>query len=138
MVQREVALRLTARPDTRAYGALSVLWQTWADVALVLSVPPRAFRPPPAVDSAVVHAAFRPTPRVALADPAAFDRVVKAAFAHRRKTLANSLRLARPDRPAAVDAALEAAGIAGGRRAETLTLDEFAALAGFFGPREPA
>jgi 16S rRNA (adenine1518-N6/adenine1519-N6)-dimethyltransferase len=138
MVQREVALRLTARPDTRAYGALSVLWQTWADVALVLSVPPRAFRPPPAVDSAVVHAAFRPTPRVALADPAAFDRVVKAAFAHRRKTLANSLRLARPDRPAAVDAALEAAGIAGGRRAETLTLDEFAALAGFFGPRAPA
>jgi 16S rRNA (adenine1518-N6/adenine1519-N6)-dimethyltransferase len=139
MVQREVALRLTAAPDTRAYGALSVLWQTWADVTLVLSVPPRAFRPPPAVDSAVIHAVFRAAPRVALADPAAFDRVVKAAFAHRRKTLANSLRLARPDRPGAtIDAALEAAGIAGGRRAETLTLAEFSALAAFLGPREPA
>lgn len=130
MLQREVAERLTAGPGTRAYGVLSVLWHVWADVALLFTVPPSAFRPPPAVESAVVRASFRPEPRVPLADPAAFVRVVKAGFALRRKTLANALRAAYPRLGGAgVDARLRAAGIDGGRRAESLVLEEFAALA---------
>ncbi len=139
MLQREVAERLVAGPGGKAYGALSVFWQMWADLALLWIVPPTAFRPPPAVESAVIQATFRATPRVPIADPAAFGRVVKAAFAHRRKTLANALRAAPPGLPPeAVDAALEAARIAGGRRAESLSLPEFARLAQFLGAREPA
>lgn len=139
MLQREVAERLVAAPGGKAYGALSVLWQVWADLALLWLVPPTAFRPPPAVESAVIRATFRPASRVPIGDAAAFARVVKAAFAHRRKTLANALRgallgLSRE----AVEAALEAAGIAGGRRAESLSLPEFARLAQFLGARAPA
>src|SRR5581483_9191182 len=97
MVQREVAERLVARPGSKAYGSLSVLWQTWADLAPVVTVPPGAFRPPPAVESTVVQAVFRAAPRVPVDDPAAFVRLVKAAFAQRRKTLANALRAGFPE-----------------------------------------
>lgn len=139
MVQREVAERLVAPPGGKAYGALSVLWQAWADVALLFTVPPGAFRPPPAVDSAVVRAAFRAAPRAPLDDPAGFVRLVKAAFAHRRKTLANALRAAYPALGApAVEQRLAAAAIDGRRRAETLSLEEFARLARFFFAHEAA
>lgn len=139
MLQREVAERLVAAPGGKAYGVLSVLWHAWADLALLFVVPPGAFRPPPAVDSAVVRAAFRATPRVPLADPAAFVRLVKAAFAQRRKTLANSLRSGFPRLGAAgIEAALGAAGIDGRRRAETLAVEEFARLAQFFAARDAA
>jgi 16S rRNA (adenine1518-N6/adenine1519-N6)-dimethyltransferase len=133
MVQREVAERLAAGPGGRDYGALSVLWQTWAAVSLLFVVPPAAFQPAPAVDSAVVQAVFRSSPAVPLADPDTFVRVVKAAFARRRKTLANALAAGLPglDRTR-----LAAAGIDGRRRAETLSLAEFARLAELFsGPR---
>jgi 16S rRNA (adenine1518-N6/adenine1519-N6)-dimethyltransferase len=139
MVQREVAERLVAPPGGKAYGALSVLWQTWADLALLFTVPPGAFRPPPAVDSAVVRAAFRASPRVPLDDPAGFVRLVKAAFAQRRKTLANALRSGFPALGAATVAQrLAAAAIDGRRRAETLSLEEFARLARFFVAPEAA
>jgi 16S rRNA (adenine1518-N6/adenine1519-N6)-dimethyltransferase len=135
MVQREVAERLAAGPGSRAYGHLSVLWQVWADLTLLLIVPPAAFRPPPAVESAVIRASFRRVPRVALGDERTFARVVKAAFAQRRKTLANALRAGGPTLGAVPPAdALGAAGIEGGRRAETLTLEEFARLARAFVP----
>jgi 16S rRNA (adenine1518-N6/adenine1519-N6)-dimethyltransferase len=137
MVQLEVAERLVAPPGGKAYGVLSVLWQAWADVALIFTVPPGAFRPPPAVDSAVVRAAFRAAPRVPLDDPAGFVRLVKAAFAQRRKTLANTLRAGYPALGTpAVEERLAAAAIDGRRRAETLSLEEFARLARFFvGPQ---
>jgi 16S rRNA (adenine1518-N6/adenine1519-N6)-dimethyltransferase len=136
MLQREVAERLTAAPGSRAYGVLSVLWQVWADLALVRIVPPGAFRPPPAVESGVVRATFRRVPRVPIADERTFARLVKAAFAQRRKTLANALRPAGPTLGAVpVAEALGAAGIDGRRRAETLTLEEFARLARFFAAR---
>jgi 16S rRNA (adenine1518-N6/adenine1519-N6)-dimethyltransferase len=139
MVQREVAERLTARPGGRAYGALSVLWQVWADLTLLLIAPPTAFRPPPAVESAVIRAMFRRMPRVPLADERTLRQVVKAAFAQRRKTLANALRAAGPTLGAIPAAdALAAAGIDGRRRAETLTLEEFARLSGFFVARGAA
>jgi 16S rRNA (adenine1518-N6/adenine1519-N6)-dimethyltransferase len=139
MLQREVAERLAADPGSRAYGVLSVLWQVWSDVALLFVVRPGAFRPPPAVESAVVQATFRHAPRVAIADEATFVRVVKAGFAQRRKTLANSLRAAGlPGAPVALAGALRAAGIDGRRRAETLTLGEFARLAQVFAASEGA
>lgn len=136
MLQWEVAERLVAPPGGKAYGILSVFWQTWADVVLLFRVPPTAFRPPPAVESAVVQATFRPAPRVPVEDPATFVRVVKAGFAQRRKTLANALRAGFPRLGAAgIAARLERAGLDGRRRAETLNLQEFARLAeSFAGP----
>ena len=133
MLQREVGDRLAAAPGGRAYGALSVFWQLWAEVTRLEIVPPVAFRPPPAVESAVVRATFRPVPRVRVVDEAAFTRVVRAAFGQRRKTLGNALRgggLASPQRLAA---ALDTAAIDGRRRAETLALEEFARLADALG-----
>jgi 16S rRNA (adenine1518-N6/adenine1519-N6)-dimethyltransferase len=128
MLQREVAERVAAAPGSRVYGSLSVLTQLYCDVELALSVPPGAFRPPPKVESSVIRLNVRRAPRVALDDERRFHVVVRAAFAQRRKTLANALSagLGRP-----VDALREAAQSAGidpGRRAETLTIFEFAEL----------
>lgn len=128
MLQREVADRVAAAPGGRTYGSLSVLTQLYCDVRIGLRVPPGAFRPPPKVESAVLHLRVRPEPRVSLADERRFASVVRAAFAQRRKTLANALAggLGLPvDR---VRAAADEAGIDPVRRAETLTIPEFATL----------
>jgi 16S rRNA (adenine1518-N6/adenine1519-N6)-dimethyltransferase len=134
MLQREVADRLAAPPGSRAYGALSVLWRRWADVEQLLLVPPGAFRPPPAVESAVVRAAFFPVSRVPVADEAALGRLVRAAFGQRRKTLANALRGGGLGTAQRIASALDRAAIDGARRAETLGLEEFARLAEALGP----
>jgi 16S rRNA (adenine1518-N6/adenine1519-N6)-dimethyltransferase len=136
MIQREVADRLVAPPGGRAYGALSVFWQLWADVSELEVVPPTAFRPPPAVESAVIRARFRSAPRVPVSDEAALARLVRAAFGQRRKTLANALRGGGVGNPSSLAAALDAAGIDGARRAETLGLEEFARLAVALGHTE--
>jgi 16S rRNA (adenine1518-N6/adenine1519-N6)-dimethyltransferase len=133
MLQREVAERLAAPPGSKIYGSLSVLTQLYCDVRLALRVPPRAFRPPPKVDSAVVHLRVLPGPRVAMRDERRFHTIVRAAFAQRRKMLANTLAagLALP-----LDTARESvarAGVDPRRRAETLTIEEFAALASQLG-----
>jgi 16S rRNA (adenine1518-N6/adenine1519-N6)-dimethyltransferase len=125
MVQREVADRLRAGPGTDAYGPLSVLVQAGSRVGSLFPVPRTAFVPPPAVASAVVRIAPDPALRAASGDPDLLRTAVHGAFGMRRKTVANSLRGA--GLPA--DAALAAAGIDGGRRAETLSVAEFAALA---------
>ena len=133
MLQREVAERITARPGGREYGALSIFWQRWADVTPLEVVPPGAFRPPPAVESAVIRAGFRTAPKVVVADEDMFGQVVRAAFGQRRKTLGNALRgggLGAPDRLAV---ALAESAIDAGRRAETLSLEEFARLADALG-----
>jgi 16S rRNA (adenine1518-N6/adenine1519-N6)-dimethyltransferase len=137
MLQLEVAARLTAVPGTGAYGALTLFWRLWADVALLETVPARAFRPPPRVESAVIRVEFRRSPRVAVADERAFTRVVRAAFGQRRKTLANALRGGGLGGAGVADA-LRAAGIDPGRRAETLDLEEFARVAAFLGGPESA
>ncbi len=137
MLQREVAERLAATPGGRDYGALSVFWQRWAVVTRVLVVPPAAFRPPPAVESAVVRATFATVPRVAVADEADFTRVVRAAFGQRRKTLGNALRGAGLGSSPRVAAVLASAAIDGSRRAETLSLEEFARLADALGGVTP-
>ena len=126
MVQREVADRLFAAPGTRSYGAVSVLVQLTAERTGFHPVARTVFRPPPNVDSALV--AFRRR-RDWGEELAPLKRVVQAAFAHRRKTLANSLELAGvADRGRAV-AALEELGHGPAARAEVLTPPEFELLA---------
>ena len=123
MFQQEVAERIVAAPDSEAYGRLSVIAQWRCATALLLSLPPGAFRPPPKVWSAVVGL----TPRAGAFDPALFramERVTAAAFGQRRKMLRGALRSL-----GEAEALLGAAGIAGERRAETLSVAEFEALA---------
>jgi 16S rRNA (adenine1518-N6/adenine1519-N6)-dimethyltransferase len=125
MVQREVADRFFAAPGTKSYGAVSVLVQLAAERTGSHAVSRTVFRPQPNVDSALV--AFR---RKARPEPwRDLKRLVEAAFAHRRKTLPNSLELAGvADRERAA-AALEAVGRPGRTRAEELAPGEFVALA---------
>ncbi|HET8578615.1 MAG TPA: 16S rRNA (adenine(1518)-N(6)/adenine(1519)-N(6))-dimethyltransferase RsmA, partial [Methylomirabilota bacterium] len=129
MLQKEVAVRVAAVPGGKTYGSLSVLTQLACEVTLAFSVPPGAFRPPPQVDSAVLHLRARSAPAVPVTDLKRFRAVVRAAFSQRRKSLANSLAagLGLPVERAR-EAAL-AAGVDPGRRAETLSLAEFARLA---------
>jgi 16S rRNA (adenine1518-N6/adenine1519-N6)-dimethyltransferase len=136
MVQREVAERMVAGPGTAARGVLSVQVQTWADVRIAFGVSRRSFLPQPRVDSAVVTLDVAPAPRVAIDDVAAYEAVVRAAFGQRRKMLRNALaRLAagRGLDAAALDAACGRAGVSPQARAEALTLDDFARLAGALG-----
>jgi 16S rRNA (adenine1518-N6/adenine1519-N6)-dimethyltransferase len=128
MLQREVAERLAAPPGGKVYGALSVLTQTVCEVELALRVPPGAFRPPPKVDSAVVRLAPRREARVPAALEARFREVVRAAFARRRKTLANALAGGLGLSLGVVREAATGSGVDPGRRAETLTIEEFVSL----------
>jgi 16S rRNA (adenine1518-N6/adenine1519-N6)-dimethyltransferase len=124
MVQREVADRLFAAPRTKAYGSVSVLVQLVCDRTGFHPVARTVFRPPPNVDSALV--AFR---RVRTPDDyTRVKRVVGAAFAHRRKTLPNSVELAGLATRARAAAALEAIGRPATARAEELAPPEFVAL----------
>ncbi len=91
MLQREVAERVASPPGGKTYGSLSVFTQLRCDVRLALRVPAGAFRPPPKVESAVLHLRVLREPRVPLADERRFETVVRAAFAQRRKVLANAL-----------------------------------------------
>ena len=125
MLQREVAERVAAGPGSRDYGVPSVLFQQVADVERCFVVPRQVFVPSPRVDSAVLRIRFLPTLRCPC-DEARFDRLVRAAFHSRRKTLKNSLTGAW-QRDAVVNA-FEQTQIDSGRRAETLTVAEFAAL----------
>jgi 16S rRNA (adenine1518-N6/adenine1519-N6)-dimethyltransferase len=128
MLQREVAERVAAPPGGKSYGSLSIFTQLHCDVSLALRVPPGAFRPPPKVDSAVLHLRVLREPRVSLADERRFETVVRAAFAQRRKMLANALGAGLGLPLDVVRQAVAAAGVDPTRRAETLTLSEFAAL----------
>lgn len=129
LLQREVAERLAASPGEKDWGVLSVFLQREADVSVERIVPPGAFFPPPKVHSAVIHVGFRPPAAdAAVKDPARFRALVKAGFAQRRKTLRNALEAGRVAPPEALAAALAAAGIDPGRRGETLTVAEWAAL----------
>ncbi|MBX3568176.1 MAG: 16S rRNA (adenine(1518)-N(6)/adenine(1519)-N(6))-dimethyltransferase RsmA [Rhizobiaceae bacterium] len=121
MFQKEVAQRIVARPGDDAYGRLGVLagWRTQARIAF--DIPPRAFTPPPKVVSSVVQIEPRGAPLPC--DVRKLARVTEHAFGQRRKMLRQSLK--------GIDGArlLEQTGIDGTRRAETLTVEEFVALA---------
>jgi len=127
MVQREVADRIVATPGGGDYGAMSIQVQLLADVERVLSLPPGAFRPPPKVHSAVVQLRFRP-PAADVGSRAVFERVVRGLFLQRRKTLANALKpVAASFGHSSLDV-LQKTGLDGGRRPETLSLEDIARL----------
>ncbi|ATU92155.1 16S rRNA (adenine(1518)-N(6)/adenine(1519)-N(6))-dimethyltransferase RsmA [Phyllobacterium zundukense] len=121
MFQREVAERIVARPGSDAYGRLGVLacWRTEAKITF--DVPPQAFTPPPKVTSSVVHLVPRAEPLAC--DAATLGRVTQAAFGQRRKMLRQSIK------PLGGETLLMKVGIDPTRRAETLSIDEFVALA---------
>jgi 16S rRNA (adenine1518-N6/adenine1519-N6)-dimethyltransferase len=129
MLQREVAERVAALPGGKAYGGLSVHVQLRWRVELALRVPPGAFRPPPRVESAVLRLSPLAAPRVMLADEPRFEAIVRAAFAQRRKTLANALAAGLGVPVGTAREAATSAGVDPGRRAETLNIEEFAELA---------
>ena len=128
MFQQEVGDRLCAEPASKQYGILSVLCQNYFDVRRVVRVPPGAFFPPPKVHSVVLRFDALDQPRVAVTDERFFRRVVKGAFGQRRKTLRNSLQGAGLSFDGLVEAMAEI-DIDAKRRAETLSLEEFGALA---------
>ncbi len=127
MFQREVADRIVAQPGGKAYGRLAVLAQWRAEARIVMTLPARAFTPPPKVDSAVVQVEALPEPRFP-ADPKVLERVVAMAFNQRRKMLRAALKGLGPD----IEDRLRAAGIAPTDRAEQVPLEGFCALARTF------
>jgi len=127
MVQKEVAERMSAKPGGKEYGSLSIAVQYYCEPELVCVVPGKAFIPPPNVDSAVIKLKRRSSPAVDVPDEDRFFRVVQAAFAQRRKTLANNLTsFSGKERKGELAELLREIGIQPERRAETLSLQEFA------------
>jgi len=123
MVQREIADRLRAAPGSRVYGGPSAIAQLACEVKLVRTVDPAVFRPRPRVESAIL--ALR---RTGPAADEATRRLIRDSFAHRRKSLARSLELARPGSLAAARKALAGLGLPEDARAEALAPGDFAAL----------
>ena len=128
MVQKEVALRMVAKPGTKDYGALSVAVQYYTEPDIVLDVPPKSFLPAPAVTSSVIRCVLRDKPPVDVIDEKLFFRVVKAGFAQRRKTFANTMKTMGLSKDR-IEELLAKANIDGQRRGETFTLQEFADVA---------
>ena len=128
MVQKEVALRMVAKPGTKDYGALSVAVQYYTEPDIVLDVPPKSFLPAPAVTSSVIRCVLRDKPPVDVIDEKLFFRVVKAGFAQRRKTFSNTMKTTGLSKDR-IEELLAKANIDGQRRGETFTLQEFADIA---------
>ncbi|MEA4987388.1 MAG: 16S rRNA (adenine(1518)-N(6)/adenine(1519)-N(6))-dimethyltransferase RsmA [Anaerovorax sp.] len=128
MMQKEVADRIKSGPGTKAYGALSVAVQYYCTVASVASVPKEVFIPQPKVDSAVIRLDLRKEKAVELTSESVFFSVVKNGFGQRRKTLLNSLTGVMGKTKDEILQALKDAGIDPIRRAETLSIEEFASL----------
>ena len=126
MVQKEFAQRMLAPPGGRTYGRLSVMVQQAASAEILFHVGSGAFLPAPAVTSTVLRLRPRPRPLAEVVDPDLFARLVREAFGARRKMLRRALE---PGFGARAAVALEAAGIAGTRRAEELAVADFARLA---------
>ena len=127
MLQREVADRVVAKHSTTEYGPLAIMTQLHSTAKRVFDVKAGSFLPPPNVTSSVVHIVLRATPAVELRDEKFFWRVVRAAFAQRRKQLTNTLRAVVSD-GALLERAFIETQIDPKRRGETLSLQEFADL----------
>lgn len=128
MMQKEVADRIKSAPGKKTYGAISVAVQYYCNVETVTNVPRDVFIPQPNVDSAVLRLDIRKEKPVELLDKDMFFQCVKAGFGQRRKTLLNSITGVEGVNKEIAKEALEACGIEVSRRAETLDLNEFAAL----------
>ena len=132
MMQREVADRISAQPNTKAYGSLSIAVQYYMTAKVAFIVPRTVFVPAPNVDSAILKMVRRDQPAVAVQDEKFFFKVSKASFVHRRKTLWNNLTSCFGKSEETKDkltAALERAELSPSVRGEALSLEEFARLA---------
>ena len=122
MLQKEVVDRMAAGPGSKTYGRLSVMIQTYCDVSKLLSVPPGAFNPPPAVDSAIVRLIPKTDEQIPEHDVEKLSRVVSLSFSQRRKTLRNNLKNTINTEQ------IESCGISPSARAETLEINDFILL----------
>ena len=132
MMQREVADRISAQPNTKAYGSLSIAVQYYMTAKVAFIVPRTVFVPAPNVDSAILKMVRRDQPAVAVQDEKFFFKVSKASFVHRRKTLWNNLTShfgKSEETKGKLTAALEQAELSPSVRGEALTLADFARLA---------
>ena len=132
MMQKEVADRISAKPNTKAYGSLSIAVQYYMTAKVAFIVPRTVFVPAPNVDSAILKMVRRPEPAVSVEDENFFFKVSKACFTHRRKTLWNNLTGYFGKTEEVKDKltkALDQAGLAPSVRGEALSLAEFASLA---------
>ena len=129
MLQKEFAERMGAQPGGRDYGVLSISCQLFSDITLGPIVPGNSFHPPTKVQSRVLEMKFLSEPRVPIADIDWLKKVVKGAFLQRRKKIHNSLKASCIRSGTQIMEALEKASIDPNRRAETLSMSEFALLA---------
>lgn len=132
MMQKEVADRISAKPGTKSYGSLSIAIQYYCTAEVAMIVPKTVFMPAPNVDSAVLRLIKHDEPPVKVIDEDFLFEVTRASFAQRRKTILNNLQSMLTDgkkNKEAILAALETAGVEPTRRGETLTIQEFGALA---------
>ncbi|MDO3412913.1 16S rRNA (adenine(1518)-N(6)/adenine(1519)-N(6))-dimethyltransferase RsmA [Saccharibacillus sp. CPCC 101409] len=130
MIQKEVAERMSASPGGKEYGSLSIAVQYYSEPELVCIVPRTVFIPQPNVESAVIRLKVREKPPVEVADEEHFFTLVQASFTQRRKTIANNLRSRYfpGEGRERLEALLQEAQVEPSRRAETLSMDEFARL----------
>lgn len=132
MMQKEVADRISAQPNTKAYGSLSIAVQYYMTAKVAFIVPRTVFVPAPNVDSAILKMVRRPEPAVEVEDESFFFKISKASFTHRRKTLWNNLTGYFGKTEEVKDKltkALNQAGLSPSVRGEALSLEEFASLA---------
>lgn len=134
MIQKEVAERMAAEPNTKSYGSLTIAVQYYTHAKVVMTVPKTVFNPQPNVDSSILQLELREKPAVQVEDEDFFFAVVKASFAQRRKTLRNNLTNFFNDEldKASISNVLERIGIDGTRRGESLDIEEFALVANTF------
>ena len=134
MLQREVAERMAASPGGKEYSPLSVFTQLVSDLSIRFLVKPNAFFPPPKVESAVIHMAWRKEPLVKIKDEKWFKKIVRGCFGYRRKTLRNALKYSDLPLPKDVEPRMKKIGIDPQRRPETLSIQELASLAEALNP----
>ena len=128
MMQKEVADRLTAKPGTKDFGAISLMVEYFAEAKEIVKVPRTVFVPQPKVDSTVLRLDIRDEKPVKVEDEEFLFKVIKAGFGQRRKTLSNALSVLKGYDKATILRCLEEAGIDPVRRGETLSLEEYARL----------
>lgn len=133
MVQKEVAQRITAKPLTKAYGYLSLFVEYFARAECVLDVPPHAFKPRPKVKSTIIRLYPRDKPPVEVRQQGTLFKIIKSAFAHRRKTLVNAIKLDPFFKSANIEQICHSVGLKKNVRAEALTLEDFARLSNTLG-----
>ena len=134
MIQKEVAERIAAEPNSKNYGSLSIAAQFYAEAKTVFTVPKTVFVPQPNVDSAILRLNLRTEPPVEIKNEVFFFEIVRASFGQRRKTLLNNLsrHFADKGNKAEIESILEETGIDPKRRGESLSMQDFSILSNTF------